>query len=326
MGMMIDGRWDAAADRRTLEVTAGRFERKPSRFRDAVRRDGSTRFQPAAGRYHLYVALNCPWAHRVILMRRLKGLVHAISMSVAIPNGRENGWEFGEFPGAGPDAVNGFRYLYQAYATADPHYTGVVSVPVLWDTLHRTIVNNESWEILRMLNDEFAGIATNPYDFRPEALRAEIDALGLRMYEALNNGVYRAGFAASQSAYEDVHAQVFACLDELEARLSRQRYLAGNRITEADIRCFVTLVRFDPVYGNLFKCSLRRIADYPNLRGYLRDLYQTPGWAETVDFDHIVRGYYAVRARNPGGIIPHVPDMQLDAPHGRDARFSRPAA
>lgn len=311
MGLLIDGTWtDRWYD---TQSTGGRFERQKSVFRDWVKADGSTPHAPEAGRYHLYVSLACPWAHRTLIFRRLKGLEEAISVSVVEPLMLENGWELA----AGADPVNGARFLHEVYTKVAPGMTGRVTVPVLWDKALGTIVSNESAEIIRMFNAEFAGLASGP-DFYPEDLRAEIDALNGHIYDTVNNGVYRAGFATTQAAYEDAFDALFAALDGLDDLLGRRRYLTGDRVTEADWRLFTTLVRFDAVYHGHFKCNRRRIADYPNLSGYLRDLYQVPGVAGTVDFDHIKTHYYGShRTINPTGIVPKGPDLDLWAPPGR---------
>ena len=317
MGRLIDGVWsDEWYDTKS---SGGRFVRKESSFRDQVRADGSTRFAPEADRYHLYVSLACPWAHRTLIFRKLKGLEHAISLSVVDPYMGANGWEFGSSEGCIPDPIHGAKALHEVYTKADPHYTGRVTVPVLWDREHGTIVNNESSELIRMFNAEFDGIAERPeLDFYPEELREEIDATNTLVYPNVNNGVYRCGFATTQEAYEEAFAQLFDTLDLLEERLGRQRYLVGDRLTEADWRLFTTLVRFDAVYVGHFKCNLRRIADMPNLHGYLRELYQVPGVAETVDLTHIKRHYYeSHHTINPTGVVPVGPELDLDAPHGR---------
>ncbi len=261
MGRLIDGIWsDEWYD---TESTGGRFVRKESAFRDFVRADGSTRFAPAAGRYHLYVSLACPWAHRTLIFRKLKGLEHAISLSVVDPYMGANGWEFGSSAGTIPDPIHGAKCLHEVYTKADPHYTGRVTVPVLWDREHQTIVNNESAEILRMFNSEFDAIGDASVDLYPEPLRAEIDAMNEFVYPNVNNGVYRCGFATTQEAYEDAFCELFSALDTLEDRLSRQRYLAGDRVTEADWRLFTTLVRFDPVYVGHFKCTMSTVSTTP---------------------------------------------------------------
>ena len=316
MGLLVDGQWrDEWYDTRS---TGGKFLRKASAFRDQVAADGSTRFAPEAGRYHLYVSYACPWAHRTLIFRKLKGLEHAISLSVVDPLMAENGWTFGDSPGCIPDPLHGAKYLHELYTRADPSYSGRVTVPVLWDKQEDTIVNNESAEIIRMFNSEFDAIGDASLDFYPEALRPAIDEINDFVYPRINDGVYRCGFATSQEAYEDAFRALFEALDELEARLGRQRYLAGDRITEADWRAFTTLVRFDPVYVGHFKCNRQRIADYPNLSGYLRELYQVPGVAETVEMTHIKRHYYeSHRTINPTGVVPLGPDLDLDAPHSR---------
>ena len=331
MGRLIDGKW--SDEWYETKSTGGRFERKESSFRDAVRADGSTPFAPEAGRYHLYVSLACPWAHRTLIGRKLKGLDDAVSVSVVHPLMGEGGWSFGNpdaTPSVGGDTVLGKQYLHEVYTAADPHYTGRVTVPVLWDRERATIVNNESSEILRMLNAEFDAIANASVDLYPEALRAEIDEVNAFVYPNVNNGVYRCGFATTQAAYEEAFAQLFSALDELDARLGERRTLVGDCITEADWRLFTTLVRFDAVYVGHFKCNFRRIADYPNLSGYLRELYQVPGVAETVNFEHIKRHYYESHDTiNPTGVVPVGPALDLERPHGRggetkESRMSEP--
>ncbi|QCO16715.1 glutathione S-transferase family protein (plasmid) [Azospirillum brasilense] len=312
MGLLIDGRWhDQWYDTKT---SGGAFVRPETQFRNWVRADGSTPFQPEAGRYHLFVSLACPWAHRTLILRKLKGLEDAIGVSVVDPLMREEGWTFPE-----PDPVTGSTRLHEVYTKADPTYSGRVTVPVLWDKKTGTIVSNESAEIVRMLNREFDAFGDASLDFYPAELAEEIDRLNAFVYDRVNNGVYKAGFATSQEKYEQAFDALFAALDELDERLAKQRYLLGNRQTEADWRLFTTLVRFDAVYVGHFKCNLRRIADYPNLSGYLRELYQVPGVAETVDFHHIKRHYYASHTMiNPTGVVPKGPALDLDAPHGRD--------
>ncbi len=295
----------------------GAFVRQQSAFRNWVRADGSTEFPPEAGRYHLYVSLACPWASRAVIYRKLKGLEEAIPMTVVDPVRDARGWRFLE---EGPDPVNGFGYLSEAYLKTDPGFSDRVTVPLLWDTKTGRAVNNESSEIIRMLNSEFNEFAANPeLDLYPEELREEIDEINERVYNSVNNGVYRAGFATTQEAYEEAFDELFETLDWLDGLLAERRYLTGDEITEADWRLFVTLVRFDPVYVGHFKCNLRRIADYPDLSGYLRDLYQQPGIAETVNLDHIKRHYYMTHPQiNPTGVVPKGPEMDLDAPHGRE--------
>jgi putative glutathione S-transferase len=302
----------------------GRFVRPTTRYRNWVTPDGSAGpsgeggFPAERGRYHLYVALSCPWAHRTVIFRKLKPLEDVISMSVVEPIQREGGWEFGSGPGATADEVNGKALLADVYLIADPRFTGRVTVPALWDKQRRTIVNNESAEIIRMLNSAFDRFTNVRTDYYPPELRGEVDAINQRVYESVNNGVYRAGFATAQAAYEEAFRGLFTVLDEIEERLSRRRYLAGAQITEADWRLFTTLVRFDAVYYGHFKCNLRRIIDYPNLSNYLRDLYQVPGVAETVNMDHIKRHYYGSQRRvNPTGIVPLGPLLDFTAPHDR---------
>jgi glutathionyl-hydroquinone reductase len=320
MGLLVDGVWQENVSR----TKDGQFIRPATRFRDFVTADGSPGptgkggFAAEAGRYHLYISLACPWAHRTLIFRDLKHLENAISVSIAEPLYGKTGWEFGTARGGTPDTANGKSSLAEVYLLADPHYTGRVSVPVLWDKKRRTIVNNESSEIIRMLNSAFEAFTNVHTDYYPAELRGEIDRINDVVYTTVNNGVYRAGFATSQQAYEDAARGIFATLDELEARLSRQRYLVGRQITEADWRLFPTLVRFDTVYYSHFKCNLRRIADYPNLWNYLRDLYQVPGIAETVSIDHIKRHYYgSQRQVNPTGIVPIGPIIDFTAPHDR---------
>lgn len=293
----------------------GAFIRQQSRFRDWISADGSTEFPAEPGRYHLYISLACPWASRALIVRQLKGLEDVIGLTVVDPLRDERGWRF---TAEEPDPVNGFAFLAEAYAASDPAFDGRVTVPVLWDTRTGRIVNNESADIVRMLNTAFDAWGDSAVDLYPEPLREEIDALNERIYETVNNGVYRAGFAGSQEAYEEAFDALFETLDVLDGRLAERRWLTGAQITEADWRLFVTLVRFDAVYVGHFKCNLRRIADYPNLSGYLRDLYQQPGIAATVDFDHIKRHYYVTHPQiNPTGIVPKGPALDFEAPHDR---------
>jgi putative glutathione S-transferase len=319
MGILVDGIW--RDEEFTSETGAsGEFQRLDSRFRDWITADGSSGFKAEAGRYHLYVAHNCPWAHRTLIFLALKKLDHAVGVSHAIPGLREQGWTFEsrpDFPNCVPDHVNGFRYLHQAYTASKADYTGKVTVPTLWDTKTKRIVNNESSEIIRMLNGKFRGIAGDDTDYYPSALREEIDRVNDRIYATVNNGVYRCGFARTQEAYETAYDALFATLDELEQRLSRQRYLVGNRLTEADWRLFPTLVRFDVAYFSIFKCNRQRIADYPNLSNYMRELYQVPGIAATVTPRYYVIGYYAIKKLNPTGIIPKGTPVDFSAPHDR---------
>jgi putative glutathione S-transferase len=322
MGLLVDGVWQD--EQHSARTPDGRFVRPTTRFRNWVTEDGGPGptgeggFAAARGRYHLYVALPCPWAHRTVIMRMLKGLEDVVSMSVLEPLYGPHGWRFGRSPGTSPDSVNGASELAEIYLRADPRYTGRVSVPALWDKERRTIVNNESAEIIRMLNGAFGRFTNVRTDYYPPALREEIDRVNALVYENVNNGVYRAGFATAQEAYEEAFRALFRVLDELERRLARQRYLAGADITEADWRLFTTLVRFDAVYYSHFKCNLRRIIDYPNLSNYLRDLYQQEGVAATVNMDHIKRHYYGSQRRvNPTGIVPLGPELDFMAPHDR---------
>ena len=322
MGLLVDGVWQD--EQHSTRTPGGRFVRPSTRFRNWVTQDGSPGptgeggFAAARERYHLYVALPCPWAHRTVIMRMLKGLEDVVSMSVLEPLYGPHGWRFGTGAGTIPDSVNGAGELMEIYLRADPKYTGRVSVPALWDKERRTIVNNESAEIIRMLNGAFGRFTNARTDYYPPALREEIDRVNALVYENVNNGVYRAGFATAQEAYEEAFHAVFGALDELERRLSRQRYLVGRDITEADWRLFTTLVRFDAVYYSHFKCNLRRIIDYPNLSNYLRDLYQQGGVAATVNMDHIKRHYYgSQRQVNPTGIVPLGPQLDFLAPHDR---------
>jgi putative glutathione S-transferase len=304
----------------------GHFVRQDDAFRGWIRADGSGAYPTQAGRYHLYVSLACPWAHRTIIARTLKGLESAIGMTVVDPiRDDEHGWAFRDVRGASHDPVNGFSYLSEAYRATDPGYRGRVTVPVLWDTRTHRIVSNSDDDIMRMFETELDALAEHPgLDLYPAALRPEIDALNERIYETLNDGVYRAGFATRQEAYERAAREVFAMLDELDARLSNQRYLFGDAPVETDWRLFVTLVRFDAVYYGHFKCNLHRIADYGNLFGYLRDLYQIAGVAQTVEFDHIKRHYYMTHEQiNPTRIVPIGPAQDLSALHGRERLVRR---
>ena len=316
MGLLIDGVWHK--DWYDTARTGGRFVRQQSAFRGRVTADGSSGFKAEAGRYHLYVSLACPWAHRTLIFRRLKKLEDVISLSVVDSLMGDDGWAFGDGAGCIPDSVNGAEFLHQVYTRAEPVYTGRVTIPVLWDKDRGTIVNNESSEIIRMFNGAFDAIGAADVDFYPAPLRDAIDGINADVYERVNNGVYRAGFATTQTAYEEAFEALFAALDALEARLSGQRYLVGEGPSEADWRLFTTLVRFDAVYYGHFKCNKRRLVDYPNLWGFARDLYQVPGVAGTVNMDHIKRHYYAShRTVNPTGIVPKGPDIDFTRPHGR---------
>jgi putative glutathione S-transferase len=321
MGVLINGVWtDGELPQETGE--SGQFRRADSRFRDRITADGSSGFEAEPNRYHLYVAHGCPWAHRTLIYRALKKLDGVISVAYAIPGLKKNGWTFENdprYPDCTPDTVNGFHYLYQAYTATEPRYTGKVTVPALWDKKSGRIINNESSEIIRMLNSEFDGITGDKTDFYPAALRAEIDAVNERVYHNINNGVYRSGFAKSQAAYEEAYDGLFATLDELEERLAASRYLFGAQITEADVRLWVTLARFDSVYVTHFKANTHRIVDYPNLWGYARDLYQHPAFGPTTDFDHIKRHYYTTHPQlNPQRIVPAGPVLDWEEPHHRD--------
>jgi putative glutathione S-transferase len=309
--MLVDGKWTANWQPVQATDAKGGFVRQVSGFRNWITVDGAAGptgdagFKAQAGRYHLYVALTCPWASRTLMVRKLKGLDQAISLSVVEPELTDQGWRFGDGPGATRDTLNGAAYMHELYTRADPHYTGRATVPVLWDKQRGTIVNNESADIVRMLNSGFGDLAANAIDLYPRDLRAEIDALNAEVYPRLNNGVYRAGFATTQIAYEEAFADVFGMLDELEGRLAnRGPFLFGERFTEADVRVFVTLIRFDAAYHGLFKCNLRRIADYPALSAFLLRVLETRGVRETVSIDHIKRGYYSIKALNPNGIVP----------------------
>src|SRR5882757_1863931 len=319
MGVLIDGKWtDGELPQET--TAAGQFKRVDSQFRDRITDDDSSGFKAEPGRYHLYVAHGCPWAHRALIYRALKKLDGLISVAYAIPGLKQQGWTFESdprFPDCTPDTVNGFHYLHEAYTATDKKYTGKVTVPTLWDQKTKRVVNNESSEIIRMLNSEFAGIAGDDTDFYPAPLRAEIDRVNDLVYANVNNGVYRCGFARSQAAYEAAYDALFEALDELEARLGRQRYLVGRQITEADWRLFPTLVRFDVAYFSLFKCNKKRIADYPNLLNYMRELYQVPGIAATVKARYYVINYWSIKRLNPTGIIPKGTPVDYEQPHDR---------
>lgn len=324
MGVLVDGRWqDTWYD---TQKTGGRFVREEARYRNWITPDGAPGptgrggFAAAADRYHLYVAHACPWAHRTLIMRALKGLEAAIPISVVHWHMGEHGWTFEAGEGVVPDPIHGARYLYEIYLADDPRTTGRATTPLLWDKSSGRIVSNESADIMRMLNGAFDGVGARPGDYAPPGLQAQIDVLNDRIYGGLNNGVYRAGFATTQAAYEEAARGVFELLDELEARLARRRYLLAERPLECDWRLFTTLLRFDAVYVGHFKCNLRRLADYPALSAYTRDLYQEPGVAETANFDHIRKHYYGShRTINPTGIVPIGPELDFRAPHGRAA-------
>jgi putative glutathione S-transferase len=303
----------------------GAFIRQDDAFRGWVRTDDGTEFPAEAGRYHLYVSLACPWAHRTVIVRKLKRLEDAIGMTVVDPVRDDLGWAFREVPGASADPINGFQYLSEAYTASDPSYRERVTVPVLWDTKTRRIVSNSDDDIMRMFETEFDSLGDASLDLYPREHREAIDALNEWLYETFNNGVYKAGFATSQRVYEEAAYRVFETLDKLEERLASQRYLFGAQPVESDWRAFVTLIRFDAVYYGHFKCNLRRISDYPNLWGYVRDLYQFRGVGSTVNFDHIKRHYYFTHDDiNPTRIVPIGPVLDLDAPHGRE-KIGQPA-
>lgn len=324
MGKLVDGVWqDVWYDTKS---NSGHFKRADSSFRNWLTADGAAGpsgeggFKAESGRYHLYVSYACPWAHRTLIFRKLKKLEDLITVSVVDPLMLENGWEFHERDGATGDHLFGSDYLWQVYVKADPKFSGRVTVPVLWDKQENTIVSNESAEIIRMFNQAFDGLTGSTLDFYPEDLRQEIDAINARIYDTVNNGVYKAGFATSQEAYESAVYPLFETLDWLEERLTSKRYLFGNRQTEADWRLFTTLVRFDPVYVGHFKCNIRQIADYPALSAYLRDLYQVEGVAETVNMRHIKHHYYrSHKTINPTGVVPVGPALDLTKPHGRES-------
>jgi putative glutathione S-transferase len=328
MGQLVDGIWhDTWYDTKS---TGGHFKRSTSQFRNWVTLDGQAGphgregFRAEKDRYHLYVSLACPWAHRTLLMRKLKGLEKIIPVSVVHPLMLDHGWTFGtDFPDATGDDLYHHDYLFELYLHAQQDYTGRVTVPVLWDKQQQKIVSNESADIIRMFNSAFDAVGARAGDYYPPALRAEIDDLNEWIYPLVNNGVYKAGFATSQEAYNEAVGDVFSALARLEKILDQRRYLTGSQLTEADLRLWTTLVRFDPVYVTHFKCDLHRISDYPNLYGFLRDIYQLPGVEDTVNFAHIRNHYYRSHATiNPTGIISVGPDQDLLAEHGRDIRFA----
>ena len=322
MGLLQEGKW--VDHWYQTKDTGGRFVRKSASFRNWITSDGNAGpsgtggFKAEIGRYHLYVSLACPWAHRTLILRSLKGLEPFISVSVVHWFMAGDGWTFEPGEGVIPDTINGFKFLHQVYTAAAPDYSGRVTVPVLWDKKSKTIVSNESSEIIRMLNNAFDDLGAKPLDYYPQEFRSEIDDINKRVYSSLNNGVYKCGFATTQAAYEEALIPLFDTLDWLEEKLSSNRYLLGNFITEADWRLFTTLVRFDPVYFGHFKCNIRRLMDYPNLSGYVRDLYQVPGVAETVNMQHIKKHYYGSHETiNPTRIIPAGPYIDYSEPHSR---------
>jgi putative glutathione S-transferase len=308
-GMLIDGQWCREEYRKD---DLGRFQRQPTTFRSSITSDRSSGFGAEAGRYHLYVSLACPWAHRTLILRKIKGLEEAITVSIVDPYMGDDGWFFSDAPGAIPDTVNHKQYLREIYVLAAPNYTGRVTVPILWDKHTQTIVNNESREIIRMFDREFPAIASNPTDFCPKELEEKVDQTIDAIYQPINNGVYRAGFATSQIAYEEAVTELFQNLERWEAVLGQQPYLCGDKITEADWCFFTTLLRFDAVYYVHFKCNLRHIYEYPNLWNYLKKLYQYPGVKETCNFDHIKQHYYCSHPwLNPSGIVPKGPILNF---------------
>lgn len=314
MGLLVDGKWqDKWYD---TDKHGGKFERSAAQFRNWIEAEADAQFPAQSGRYHLYVSFACPWAHRTLIFRKLKGLEDHISVSAVHPLMLENGWEFADAPLADP--LYDHDFMYQLYLRANPNYSGRVTVPVLWDKQEQTIVSNESADIIRMFNSAFNELTGNTLDFYPQELREEIDAINAVVYDNVNNGVYKSGFATSQSAYEEAFDALFATLDELEQRLQQQRFLAGDQVTEADWRLFTTLVRFDAVYHGHFKCNQKRIVDYPALWDYVRALYQVPGVAETVVMDHIKTHYYASHTMiNPTQVVPRGPELNFLAPHTR---------
>lgn len=318
MGILINGGWHE--EETDQKKTNGRYVRSDSPFRRWITADGSSGFPAAAGRYHLYIAVTCPWAHRTWIFRELKRLENVVSMSIVLPRRTDQGWVFSHDNPRYQDTLLGAHALHEIYTLAQPDYTGRVTVPVLWDKQHQTIVNNESSEIIRMFNSAFAAFTDDQTDYYPTSLRAEIDALNDLIYRTVNNGVYRAGFATTQEAYEEAVDALFATLDQLEARLTTRRYLLGDRLTEADWRLFPTLVRFDAAYYGAFKCNLRRLVDYPHLWAYTRELYQMPGIAETVNVESYKQGYYSPSPlRNPLGIVPKGPVLDFTIPQNRAA-------
>lgn len=317
--MLVNGEWKTKRDQ---EDQDGKFVRPSTTFRDRITADGSSGYPPEAGRYHLYVSLACPWANRTLIMRSLKGLEQAISVSVVHPHMGEDGWMFADYPGATGDAVNQVQYLRDIYLKAEPDFTGRVTVPVLWDRQTQTIVNNESRDIIRMFDHECGAIAQNDTDYCPPDLLEQVEHTMDAIYQPINNGVYRAGFATKQTAYDEAVMELFQALDHWEDILGHRRYLCGDRITEADICMFTTLFRFDAVYYVHFKCNLQRIVDYPNLWNYLKDLYQHPAFKSTCNLDHIKTHYYTSHPNvNPTGIVPKGPMINFDEPHDRDRAY-----
>lgn len=323
LGMLVNGEWKS---KREQEDKEGKFIRPSTTFRDRITADGSSGYPAEAGRYHLYVSLACPWANRTLIMRAIKGLEEAISVSIVDPYMGDEGWQFSEYPGTVPDTVNGVQYLRDVYLQAEPNYTGRVTVPILWDKQTGQIVNNESREIIRMLDKECDAIAQQEIDLCPDSLKQRIEDTIDAIYQPINNGVYRAGFATQQGAYDEAVTELFDALDHWEQVLGQHRYLCGNQLTEADICMFTTLFRFDAVYYVHFKCNLRRIVDYPNLWNYLKDLYQHPAFRSTCNMDHIKTHYYRSHPNvNPSGIVPKGPIIDFDEPHTRDRAYPEAA-
>jgi len=323
MGMLVEGVWHNNVPPPT--DAKGRFVRKPSTFRNWITADGvppegqAIGFKAQAGRYQLYVSFACPWAHRTLIMRNLKGLTDVINVSVVHPINIVEGWEFTPYPGATGDPVNNSRYVHELYTRSEPQFTGKATVPLLWDTKTGQIVSNESSEIMRMFNAAFSAVGANDLDFYPTDLRGDIDAINEQIYKGINNCVYRSGFAGTQEAYEEAVIELFKTLEWLEGKLAKERFLVGGRFTEADIRLFTTLIRFDLAYFGLFKCNIKQLADFPHLSGFTREIYQMAPVKESVHFDHIKTHYYGgLRHLNPSGIIPVGPVVDFDSAHGRE--------
>ncbi|MFC3120632.1 glutathione S-transferase family protein [Agaribacter flavus] len=316
MGLLVEGVWkDQWYDTKSSN---GKFVRQDSLFRNTISNEEGAAFPPESGRYHLYVSLACPWAHRTLIFRKLKSLEAHIGVSIVSPDMLSNGWEFGDYDGATGDALFNFEYMHQVYTKAEPEVTTRVTVPVLWDMKTNTIVSNESADIIRMFNSAFNDLTGNQDDYYPNELQSSIDEINDFVYHSINNGVYKAGFATTQEAYSDAVVALFKALDKVEEILAIRPYLTGDSITEADWRLFTTLIRFDPVYVGHFKCNLRRIADYPNIYEYMKALYQIEGVAETVNFDHIKRHYYYSHTTiNPSQVVPKGPEISLNTPHNR---------
>ncbi len=307
--MLVNGRWTEDWQPVHESDDDGRFIRPTSGFRDTIAEDSAKGFTPASGRYHLYLGYICPWACRTLIALHLKGLARHISVDIINPRLTKQGWQFGGYPGSTPDTVNNARYMHEIYTRADPHYTGRATVPVLWDRHQATIVNNESADILRILDRSFGALADDTHNLCPDELVSEIDAVNDRLYAPFNNGVYRAGFASTQKAYDEAVGDVFAAFDWLEQRLQTREWLVGGQLTESDIRAFVTLIRFEPAYYGAFKCNLKPLSAYPAVLAYLKRLLQLPAFAGSVNVDHIKAGYYSIAAINPSGIVPRGPKL-----------------